>query len=717
MLNSRSNNFCRVAPLHPSTLRLLAQPPRPSGRHSTCINPMDSLSALLTALGFKRDSFLATALSNFHSTPYAAPHFLNSSFTDKGFVPGSSASGSAAPTECEAHISAPAKTIGIREKRSRRHRNPLALVNWHPSRQSRLLGRLWPGAIPGFHAVHGGIGRLDQIVAILGVLRVNRGAHAERHRDRGAVDVIGSGQLRADFLLHYRRALLVFDFRQHDDELVPSVTAGRIRLAKAGGQAPRDFLQDLVPFGMPELVVDRLESVHIEEHQRHPPPVMARRARGGLVEAVEQEAAIGQSGERIVIREMARHHHFSLDLDQFGSEIRIGFGKGFQFLLGLCPVSSPDRQCVREPGQRRTGLLQPPRTLIRRIGLHRPLGPPPIGERDFEAGRSMVPGSVLQQRAPLRTAPCLERYRARDARPCQGGLNRRTPSGFCTVPHLASTACGMRAGHALCTAPNRAGRRFPRRVPSFACWAAWFHIRDTPLPPSITFVPDHNRLLAALPACVFDRLVPDLQLVLMPLGKVIYEPGVELEQVYFPVPGCIVSMLYVMTDGASAEIAVVGDEGMVGIALFMGGGTTPSRALVQSSGQAFLLKGNALKREFDRHGEFQVLLLRYTQALITQMSQTAVCNRHHSVEQQLCRWLLLSLDRLPTNELTMTQELIANMLGVRREAITEAAGNLQRAGFIHYRRGHISVTDRSGLEAGACECYAVVKRESDRLLS
>ena len=236
------------------------------------------------------------------------------------------------------------------------------------------------------------------------------------------------------------------------------------------------------------------------------------------------------------------------------------------------------------------------------------------------------------------------------------------------------------------------------------------------MPPSITFVPDHNRLLAALPACVFDRLVPDLQLVLMPLGQVIYEPGAELEQVYFPVPGCIVSMLYVMTDGASAEIAVVGDEGMVGIALFMGGGTTPSRALVQSSGQAFLLKGNALKREFDRHGEFQVLLLRYTQALITQMSQTAVCNRHHSVEQQLCRWLLLSLDRLPTNELTMTQELIANMLGVRREGVTEAAGRLQDQGLIHYSRGRITVLDRPALEARVCECYAVVKKEYDRLL-
>ena len=202
----------------------------------------------------------------------------------------------------------------------------------------------------------------------------------------------------------------------------------------------------------------------------------------------------------------------------------------------------------------------------------------------------------------------------------------------------------------------------------------------------------------------------------MPLGKVIYESGVQLEHVYFPVQSCIVSMLYVMEDGASAEIAVVGDEGMVGIALFMGGGTTPGRALVQSAGQAFVLKGNPLKKEFERHGGLQVLLLRYTQALITQMSQTAVCNRHHSVEQQLCRWLLLSLDRLPTNELTMTQELIANMLGVRREGVTEAARKLQARCLIRYSRGRITVIDRPGLEAQVCECYAVVKKEYDRLL-
>jgi CRP-like cAMP-binding protein len=234
--------------------------------------------------------------------------------------------------------------------------------------------------------------------------------------------------------------------------------------------------------------------------------------------------------------------------------------------------------------------------------------------------------------------------------------------------------------------------------------------------PKTEIRPKDNWLLAALPAKVFDRLLPDLNRVAMPLGKVIYESGAQLEHVYFPVPGCIVSMLYVMEDGASAEIAVVGDEGMVGIALFMGGGHTPSRALVQSAGQAFQLKREALKKEFERHSELQHLLLRYTQALITQMSQTAVCNRHHSVEQQLCRWLLLSLDRLPNNELTMTQELIANMLGVRREGVTEAAGKLQAQGLISYRRGHIRVLDRPGLEAQVCECYAVVKKEYDRLL-
>ncbi|HTE92525.1 MAG TPA: Crp/Fnr family transcriptional regulator [Bradyrhizobium sp.] len=232
----------------------------------------------------------------------------------------------------------------------------------------------------------------------------------------------------------------------------------------------------------------------------------------------------------------------------------------------------------------------------------------------------------------------------------------------------------------------------------------------------VEIIPTRNRLLAALPAEVFDRLLPDLTLAPMPLGKVIYESGVELEHVFFPVTSCIVSMLYVMKDGASAEIAVVGDEGMVGFALFTGGRTTPSRALVQSAGHAFQLKAKALQDEVERHGRLQTLLLRYTQALITQTSQTAVCNRYHSVEQQLCRWLLLSLDRLSTNELTMTQGLIADMLGVRREGVTEAAGKLQARGLIAYSRGHITVLDRPGLETQACECYATVKKEYDRLL-
>jgi CRP-like cAMP-binding protein len=229
-------------------------------------------------------------------------------------------------------------------------------------------------------------------------------------------------------------------------------------------------------------------------------------------------------------------------------------------------------------------------------------------------------------------------------------------------------------------------------------------------------IPTQNLLLAALPAEVLDRLVPYLEPVSLPLGKVIYESGVELKHVYFPTSGCIVSMLYVMEDGASAEIAVVGDEGVVGIALFMGGDTTPSRALVQSGGQGFRLTAAALRQEFARHTALHLLLLRYTQALITQMAQTAVCNRHHSLDQQLCRWLLLSQDRLPTNQLTMTQELIANMLGVRREGVTSAAGKLQATGLIRYSRGRITIIDRSGLEALVCECYGVVKKEYERLL-
>ncbi len=225
-----------------------------------------------------------------------------------------------------------------------------------------------------------------------------------------------------------------------------------------------------------------------------------------------------------------------------------------------------------------------------------------------------------------------------------------------------------------------------------------------------------NLLLAALPTEILDRLIPHLEPVSLRLGKVIYESGIELKHVYFPTSGCIVSMLYVMEDGSSAEIAVVGDEGVVGIALFMGGNTTTSRALVQSAGDALRLEAKALVQEFSRHSGLQVLLLRYTQALITQMAQTAVCNRHHSLEQQLCRWLLLSRDRLPTSQLTMTQELIANMLGVRREGVTAAAGKLQAAGLIRYSRGRITIVDRPGLEALVCECYAVVKKEYERLL-
>lgn len=233
---------------------------------------------------------------------------------------------------------------------------------------------------------------------------------------------------------------------------------------------------------------------------------------------------------------------------------------------------------------------------------------------------------------------------------------------------------------------------------------------------SALITPVCNRLLAVLPPDVLARLAPDLQLVPMPLGKVLYEAGVEMKHLCFPAAGCIVSLLYVMEDGSSAEIAVVGDEGVVGIALFMGGGTTPSRAVVQSAGFAFELDTGSMRAELELHGRLQLLLLRYTQALITQMSQTAVCNRHHSVEQQLCRWLLLSLDRLPGNDLTMTQELIANMLGVRREGVTEAARKLLALGLIRYSRGRITVLDRLGLEGRVCECYAVVKMEYDRLL-
>jgi CRP-like cAMP-binding protein len=227
--------------------------------------------------------------------------------------------------------------------------------------------------------------------------------------------------------------------------------------------------------------------------------------------------------------------------------------------------------------------------------------------------------------------------------------------------------------------------------------------------------PAENHLLAALPDADWQRWLPQLERVEMPLGEVLYEPGGTLSHVYFPTTA-IVSLLYVMENGASAEIAVVGNEGIVGIALFMGGDSTSSRAVVQSAGLGLRLKAQIVKEDFNRAGPVLHLLLRYTQALITQMAQTAVCNRHHSLDQQLCRWLLLSLDRLKGNELVMTQELIANMLGVRREGVTEGALKLQQAGLIRYARGHISVLDRDGLEKRTCECYAVVKKEYDRLL-
>lgn len=228
-------------------------------------------------------------------------------------------------------------------------------------------------------------------------------------------------------------------------------------------------------------------------------------------------------------------------------------------------------------------------------------------------------------------------------------------------------------------------------------------------------VPERNQILAALPPAERERLYPHLKLVEMPFGMVLYESGVALRHIYFPADS-IVSLLYVLNNGASAEIAVVGNEGAVGVSLFMGGETTPSRAVVQSAGSAYRLSRARLKEEFNRHGQLLHVLLRYTQSLITQMAQTAVCNRHHGLDQQLCRWLLLSLDRLDSNELRVTQELIASMIGVRREGVTEAAGRLQKLGVIRYSRGKITVLDRPRLEALSCECYAVVKAETDRLL-
>ncbi|HSM69013.1 MAG TPA: Crp/Fnr family transcriptional regulator [Xanthomonadales bacterium] len=228
--------------------------------------------------------------------------------------------------------------------------------------------------------------------------------------------------------------------------------------------------------------------------------------------------------------------------------------------------------------------------------------------------------------------------------------------------------------------------------------------------------PTANHLLASLPIAEYQRLEPHLEPIDLPLGLALYESGQQLTHVYFQTDG-IVSLLNVLEDGSSAEIAVKGSEGMVGISLFMGGEKTNSRAVVQCAGHAYRLRAGYIIQEFDRGGYLQNVLLRFTQALITQMAQTAVCNRHHSIDQQLCRWLLLSLDRLPDNQISMTQELIANMLGVRREGVTAAAGELRRGGLISYRRGLITVLDRPGLEKRVCECYAVVKRESDRLLT
>jgi CRP-like cAMP-binding protein len=225
-----------------------------------------------------------------------------------------------------------------------------------------------------------------------------------------------------------------------------------------------------------------------------------------------------------------------------------------------------------------------------------------------------------------------------------------------------------------------------------------------------------NQLLAVLPTAEFERLCPHLELVTLPLGEMLYEPGEQLRHAYFPTTA-IVSLHYVLESGATAESAGVGNEGVVGMALLMGGDTTPSSAVVQTAGHAYRLASQVLKQEFARGGPMQQLMLRYTQGLMTQMAQSAVCNRHHSVEQQLCRWLLLTLDRVPSRELVMTQELVASILGVRREGITEAAGNLRRAGIISYRRGHISVVDRSGLETHVCECYEVVSGELRRLLA
>ena len=227
--------------------------------------------------------------------------------------------------------------------------------------------------------------------------------------------------------------------------------------------------------------------------------------------------------------------------------------------------------------------------------------------------------------------------------------------------------------------------------------------------------PNQNHILNALPSSDLEKIIPHLELVQLPIGKMLYAPGEQLRHDYFPT-SCIISLHHILESGRTSEVAGVGNEGMVGIALFMGGDSTPSSAVVQITGYAYKLESSDLKKEFKSNVAFQRLLLRYTQVLLTQISLTAVCNRHHSMQQQLCRWLLLTLDRLPTNEITMTQELVAGMLGVRREGITEAAGHLQRAGLISYRRGHITVTNRAGIEKQVCECYSVLRTELSRLL-
>jgi CRP-like cAMP-binding protein len=287
---------------------------------------------------------------------------------------------------------------------------------------------------------------------------------------------------------------------------------------------------------------------------------------------------------------------------------------------------------------------------------------------------------------------------------------RRFPGKAGAVRLLFCTTVGIPGSYRLILMSTQAASLVPGRSSA---------TRHTNVAPCYA-PPRRNHLLDALPKGEYEQLRDYMDLVRLPLGKALYEPGEELSHAYFPTTA-IVSLLHVMENGASAEIAVVGNEGIVGIALFMGAKSVPNRAVVQSAGHAYRLKGWALKHEFARFGGqadrvLQPLLMRYVMALLTQMAQTAVCNRHHTVDQQLCRWLLLSLDRLPSNELHMTQELVANMLGVRREGVTEAAGHLQRAGLIHYSRGRITVLDRPGLEARVCECYEVVRKEFQRLL-